>query len=100
MNQPKFKFGDKVKCYERGIFTVERIQLIKGFYSYSFSDEPNRFSPEPSLELYQEPQKKKLYAYTTSIEGNTRNIEFKTVGGIYNNLDRVPEYDIEYPDAK
>lgn len=97
MNQPKFKFGDKVLWKECDhVFTVRKIsQGLDGHFHYS----EREFSCgviEGLLELYQEPQKKKLYAIQHINKGT---IEFCENAGVNNQWMRRPEYDIGYPEA-
>lgn len=105
MNQPKFKFGDKVKCKkEASPFYVNIIRWSRVFkmFEYMENEHSNSFY-EQDLELHQEPQKKKLYAYRLhgklgeikmliqEIDENTANVNY---------LIRELEYDTEYPEAK
>lgn len=107
MNQPKFKIGDMVKCGPE-IFQVHWINL--GFKGYEYMTEIKEMDfgerqfnvfPEEKVELYQEPKKKKLYAYIMA-ENKDCPIEFYHEEmmpgyGIGLKKRRVPEYDIEYP---
>lgn len=100
--QPKFNFGDRVKslCTHKP-FTIDKIeQRDSGEYAYFGKDYTNPHGClEYVLELYQEPQKKKLYAY------EFRDGEGVTVKFYKQKLDErvyspCPEYDIEYPEGK
>lgn len=112
MNQPKFKFGDEVA--KNGFnFTVMKISFIPlnsdGTGEFKYNDS----YWESGLELYQEPQKKKLYAYRIPngeiklfekdadvklmlVHYPSGDIKFVAV----KELERAPEYDIEYPESK
>jgi hypothetical protein len=63
VKQPKFKFGDRVKNPVSGKeFIVKTIHCGKSGYSYS-GEAFGEYRHEDALDLYQEPQGKKLYAY-------------------------------------
>jgi hypothetical protein len=95
MNQPKFKFGDKVKTLEGAIFTVNEIRKNQTFGSYDYKDYGEKFSVcEENLELYQEPQKKTLLAYWDEDECG-EYIKFRPPG-VETKLSRAPGYDIKY----
>lgn len=99
MNQPKFKIGDRVcPVSYHNPFIVESIYTNKKGSSYS--GENALCVLEESLELYQEPQKKKLYAYRNEFgliqwsESDFPKVKDRANDEI---LDRKPEYDLEYP---
>jgi hypothetical protein len=105
MNQPKFKFGDKVQTKYGRVFEIELIrrnQFDKGLFAYVDERAGGISYDESELKLYQEPQKKKLYAYEGSRfydgEKNYIYINFSTEEYIKGPR-RCPEYDIEYPEA-
>lgn len=102
MNQPKFKFGDKVAIANGYAFGIGKIiQCEKtGEYKYSYHQEGNLY-PESDLELCQEPQKKKLYAFRKCAwPGNITFFDFDGSKDPFpNGFNRTPEYDIEYPEA-
>jgi hypothetical protein len=97
MNQPKFKFGDKVYLKNGVGFQVNSIiQNGNGEYLYN---SPRHF--EHDLELYQEPQKKKLYAFSYPELGPMEFFKSEQEGFDYGvsactHLKRAPDYDIEY----
>lgn len=106
--QPKYRFGDKLKYilkdeYKESVITVGKV--VKDGERYEYHDEHNNgredlWFYEDELELYQEPQKKKLYAYKDDYEHVvfcTKDIVFITEDGI--KYIRSPEYDIEYPES-
>lgn len=104
IRQPKFKMGDKLVS-DDGVFVVDSIRWCsdgsqKDFHYEGFKVDARGYDrinyPGRLLKLYQEPQKRKLYAYTSE-RGDTSNVEFKMKDGTYYNLERCPEYDIEYP---
>ena len=93
MKQPLFKFGDKVTIIRTdNQILINRIDARGGRYLYQDAYLENE------LELYQEPKKKKLYAYGTEthfkIEFYDRKLDR------VNGLVRKSEYDIEYPEDK
>lgn len=96
MDQPKFKFGDMVNTPAKKGDTFSNIRIEDGEYHYLFY--PFGWVEESRLELYQEPKKKKLYAYKfyMQTEDATRLDfylnEFSPKFGR-----RAPEYDLEYP---
>lgn len=94
MRQPKFKFGDKViDTREEKTFVVKNI--TQALDTFIYSDGINS-APEKCAELYQEPQKKKLYAYKSTISINGR-IEFYEFDGLSLDLfKRYPEYDMDF----
>lgn len=100
--QPRFKFGDKVtrKGYEP--FEVDQIERCRVTSTYFYNDR----DPEHLLELYQEPQKKKLYAWKSRdgaifhVAGKDTGTEiFCRIGIDAQSFIRAPEYDLEYPDS-
>lgn len=99
MNHPKFKFGDKVVIKKTGK-SFEVFAIAKSDESFSYRDEfyKSFFEREDDLELYREPQKKKLYAYKKEFG----QVQFSTfegpwIGHFSEAFYRAPEYDIEYP---
>jgi hypothetical protein len=96
MNQPKFKFGDKVIGKENQ-FTVKGIAECEDGYFYSGVGEHGwrGCGYEHNLELYQEPQKKKLYAYRVSVVGEIKLYDHEKLGR-FEDLKRAPDYDIDY----
>jgi hypothetical protein len=102
MNQPKFKFGDKVFSKEMLPFTVFTIMKDSSCdYVYYSEDRSLLGYMEYDLELFKEPEKKKLYAFINS----QKEIGFKARKSWKEfEVDlywvRAPEYDIEYPEAK
>ena len=100
MNQPKFKFGDKVAMKGGATFCVTEIKRIAEKYYYNQADNHFDWVEESKLELYFEPKPKKLYAHITR-HGCVRfsNKENGVVAYIYGEgpIVRAPEYDIEYP---
>lgn len=94
MNQPKFKFGETVFSKFASQFSVTGIQYRANsnpaqYYYHSY---PQGWIAESELELYQEPKKKKLYAYRQ--EDKWPIIFDIEEHGL---MERLPEYDIEYP---
>lgn len=103
MNQPRFKFGDIVE--ECGLFgantkpfPVKRMEMCDGRFRIWTPD--GRLSNEDNFELFQEPQKKKLYAYISA--DIVIFAAFDGSGVDYNGtlFGRMPFYDIEYPENK
>ena len=115
LRQPKFQFGDRVESTDGNVFFVEQMTYtISGNFQYAAI---GCYSwPENHLELYQEPKKKKLYAYRVL---KSRNIEFRDTETSLEHIEapssesrgvyflnkgcieeRAPEYDIEYPEDK
>lgn len=101
MDQPKFKFGDIVKDKLNGReFHVSKIELTRNGFFYAGKDQ-NKLTVigcgqyEDHLELYQEPKKKKLYAYKYGEE-----VRFTISDGNPASQwwERAPEHDIEYPE--
>jgi uncharacterized protein YodC (DUF2158 family) len=96
MNQPKFKFGDKVQFKNGGeTFTVIRIEysILKNYFTYS----DDRFGGwDEELELYQEPKAKKLFAYKSEYSGGWVYFN-ESPDNKQSNWFRAPEYDLEYP---
>jgi hypothetical protein len=98
MNQPKFKFGDKLKSTRtQQIFTVDHIKEFgDGFYYWEGGD--YGFTREENLGIYQEPKKKKLYAWSCpAIDEIVFTREDKKPAMLNLEYLRLPEYDIEYP---
>ena len=102
MNQPKYSFGQKLlfgDYDEKSLcFEVKFIQKTNAWFLYS--EDGDNFYAESHVELYQEPQKKKLYAWKYD---NDCEIIFCLSGedlGRSEFCRRVPEYDIEYPEEK
>lgn len=98
----KFNFGDKVKIKATGkTFIVDHMRLVNdlGVQYWNGLDSGEscaRLYNEKELELYQEPQKKKLYAFCDEYGFVT----FQTCEQELNsNYKRAPEFDIEYKDA-
>lgn len=104
MNQPKFKFGDRLKrlCSPSKTFIVSSISIYDDSFVYS-GEGNSTGSLEYALELYQEPQKKKLYAYDTPagvihhFKSEEAGEKFKRVNCV--DWNRTPEYDIEFPEV-
>jgi hypothetical protein len=110
MSQPKFKFGDKVQWKPGVVIEVTQIKQTGNTFIYKRNDGPNTWFEESELELYQEPQKKKLYAYKEwqqwhlgGSECANGHIVFHVADVDYPSLGRAkraPEHDIEYSEAK
>ena len=101
MNQPRFKFGDKVRVtdYVAEPCEIHSIKKEKdGFLYYISGKNFGLEYSESRLELYQEPQKKKLYAFWSEDEDGVE-IVFRPVG-THSSMERCPEYDIEYPSSE
>lgn len=102
MKQPKYKFGDIVKSTGGEPFKVASIKKRARCDLYVYDrEEGDCATDEEFLEIYQEPQKKKLYAY----KDNTGVIKFCTHENSFGArlgllMTRVAEYDIEYPETK
>lgn len=104
MNQPKFKFGDIV-CTNKipaQVFEVTGIQKEGETWAYR---ENGSWYIERSLEIYEEPKPKKLYAYWT-LNGQYREVKFfenliVQIGHTYDDLHRCEEFDLDYsrPDS-
>lgn len=108
MNQPKFKLGDKVieqtPGYEGEPFVVTRMQSFGERICIWTPDA--RLSLQENFSLYQEPQKKKLYAFWTlmkvfhdhdfGIEVISFHPDLEYCKGSPH-MRHAPEYDIEYP---
>lgn len=103
MNQPKFKFGDKVKVKDTDkTFIIDHMRLVFNDMGVQYWGKGGSFSSqvytEDQLELYQEPKKRKIYAF----EDKYGWVEFRsseTIPRNYKGWKRIPEYDIEYPEA-
>lgn len=100
MNQSRFKFGDCVidKGTKKKFYVFAIASSGSGFYSYRDEYYKSLFIRESDLELYQEPQRKKLYAFRDKEDGEIRFYEEEITR--YKSGPRVPEYDIEYPESK
>lgn len=104
MKQPKFKFGDRVKDKSHGqIFEVEAV-IFHERKRFMYLVKPDSVIMdchfdggywEDDLELYQEPQAKKLYAYIFKTEVGNQIGFFEQENE--SQFGRRPEYDIEYP---
>ncbi len=99
MNQPKFKIGDVLFSHSwKCKFEVDSIRITaSGIY---YAEETTDYVEEKEVELYQEPQKKKLYAYSLDdivIHLKKKYDHYYHAGALWN---RSPEYDIEYPEVK
>lgn len=103
MEQPKFKFGDKVYS-TRSVddsFIVKYIMWGNdSTYWYRRSNTDN-FTKESLLVLFREPKKKKLYAYKFH-NGEVKFIHSEALAIEYTDFPpvRIHEYDIEYPETK
>lgn len=103
MEQPKFKFGDKLKHINSPdkVFTVGIIShTSEGFYYGQANAGGVERYGETHLELVKE--SKKLYAYYNLHDHReTRNIFFNQNENLgYTSAIRAPEFDIEYPENK
>jgi hypothetical protein len=104
MNQPKFKFGDKVRVTTKPshppfiVCDIRRDAEVEYIYS---GDRSSVHFAEEDLALYQEPLKKKLYAYAFE-DGEIRfhKEEEWNVPGYNLKPRRSPSFDIEYPEDK
>jgi hypothetical protein len=103
MNQPKFKFGDKVEHKEnKDTFIVnaviwhenKRFMYLVVPDSVIYQCHYDGGYWEDDLELYQEPKEKKLFAYTD--DGEIRFFD-KEYSALAIEINRSPEYDITYP---
>lgn len=103
MNQPKFKFGDKVRTIgspDDFFFRVDGIKIeTGGLREFMYAESNSDFYRESKLELYQEPKKKKLYAFMDTMD-TSQHVMFlaKEPEKRPAQMKRAPEYDIEYPD--
>lgn len=99
MKQPKFKFGECVKYIGKSAtkWSVRLVYWCDKVGEYVYENHQGTMTPESCLELYQEPQKKKLYAYHEGFNprGQIHFFPYEKLEG--NFLVRAPEYDIEYP---
>jgi hypothetical protein len=95
MKQPLYKFGDRLTdTRDELVITVHEIILMGNTYIYA---DGARTIPEKCAELYQEPQKKKLYAFRF-IKDSEKEIIFSQLTELQNkHMERAYEYDIEYP---
>lgn len=103
MDQPKFKFGDKVREGGQSPFIVGAVSFNEDSGSYTYTDKC--FKPwhkEERLELVQEPRKKKLYAHKLApADSLWERVDFFTSEKPADScFKRAPEYDIEYPEPK
>lgn len=109
MKEPKFKYGDKVtgpqgsfQVSQLGFDTTENDFRYWGQKLGEYEEGEWGFRPmtmvEKLLKLYQEPKKKKLYAYSI----NDNEIRFTDSGIVELTKKEVvrrrPEFDIEYKD--
>ena len=112
MQQPKFKFGDIVQGVgdrgEKVIFEITDIKKYPDNFAYSNSSIDGYFD-EKDIELYQEAQKKKLYAYWVELKVfHDHDFGIQLIGFHPNeeyckhspHMRRAPEYDIEYPESE
>lgn len=118
MQQPKFKFGDKLDrlCEPGSPFVVTSISVYDDTFVYA-GEGNSCGSREDVVKLYQEPQKKKLYAFKkqksrhTHYDGSVKWTETILMSYLptqaeinmlasYEHIFRDPEYDIEYPEPK
>lgn len=105
MNQPKFKFGDKVVGKKNESFVISQICLYRNVYrngTFMYSFEGGNWFLEDSLQLYQEPKNKKLYAYSredlvvfTKNEKVVQDLKF--LGA---NFKRDKDHDIDFEDLE
>lgn len=97
MNQPKFKFGDKVRTSKGNVFIISDIRRdAESDYIYNEDRCSGPHFPESELELFKEPQEKKLYAYKLSSHGYlVQFYQFEEMAR--DPWVRAPEYDIYYP---
>jgi len=108
MKQPKFKFGDRLVCAEANeVFVVTNIlqypdsrfmYLPKGT-STPGNDPYDGGYWEDSLELYQEPKKKKLFAYISNGIVIFSIWEKSVISFNDEIFARCPMGDIEYPET-
>lgn len=115
--QPRFKFGDKVistatgKTYEVFLIRKNNCSDSYVYYPESYSDKWSGGDDEESLELLQEPQKKKLYAYRMKPTGEIKFFDSEQEGvyglgseGLRIDISkftfRAESLDIEFPEAK
>jgi hypothetical protein len=98
MNQPKFKFGDKVRHMRTNAkpFVVGLIRKFEDRLQYGDGGPMTDIFFEDELELYVEPKPKKLYAHREKVllEVSFSECSDPKWGSIW---ERAPEYDIEYP---
>lgn len=106
MNQSKFKFGDKVRLrdrlrYDTDPWVITVISLVDDEPKYS--DSESSLFKESEIELYQEPQKKKIFS-AHNLE--TRELKFFSAKQAaleqtkFTNWFSDPDYDIEYPSSE
>lgn len=124
MNQPKFKIWDKVTG-PQGSFTVDQIgydanQKMFRYWGHKLGEYKESewgFRPmtmtEDLLELYQEPKKRKLYAYKsfyTASQGYScfngdvirffSNVDVDSFESMDKTWTRAPDYDIHFDESK
>jgi hypothetical protein len=111
MNRPKFEMFSKVQIGTNGHrlkFVVDSIVYNYTYKQYEYGNKADDVCAlEGSLELHQEPQKKKLFAWE-SPDGVILHVKTEHIGAevFYrlkmngNGFKRAPEYDIEYPETK
>lgn len=99
MKQPLFKFGDKVcRLDKRKAFVISKIVFCSDAKTYEYHDDEDNWEYEEHIKPYQEPQKKKLYAYYL-IDSFDTVIHKKSEN--HNDprpMQRISDYDIEYPE--
>lgn len=103
MNQPKFKFGDVVKFIDKSStrWPVRLVYWCDKISEFVYENHAGACTPESCLELYQEPKKKKLYAFRLKngeiklYDSDSVIIAYIGTQGL--SIERAPEYDIEYP---
>lgn len=110
MNQPKFKFGDRAEyvspCRTMGtVFHINKIEFHVNNSDGSGEYKYNGAYWESEISLYQEPQKKKLYAWAShdGVIFHVKNKDagkevFHRIGIDAQSFTRSPEDDIEYPE--
>lgn len=95
MNQPKFKFGDKLQDTRDGSeIVVTKIKQIGDTYIYADGLDT---VVEKCAELVCEPKKKKLYAYYLIDRYDAVIFKRSENHNDPRAMMREPEYDIEYP---
>lgn len=101
MNKPKYNFGEKVSV--TGISEpcdIKSIKLVDGGYAYWLAGVSHAGTYEENvIKPYQEPKKKKLYAWVDNQEGEARFFINDDNHG-WKDCRRMPEYDIEYKDEQ
>lgn len=103
MNEPKYKFADFLRPKTSSIKARKPISIWSRSdkYYYAFCETEIGYA-EDELELFQEPQKKKLYAYMNKCGEIRLHVDdvMKWIGDIDDKFNREELYDIEYPEAK